>query len=44
MHLSEYVNSLDGVTKTRYFDKLEVLGLAATDDPYTSAECHVTVA
>ena len=34
MLLSEYVDSLDGVPKSRYFDKLKVLGLAATDDPY----------
>ena len=30
MPLSEYVISLDGVAKSRYFDKLKVLGLAAT--------------
>ena len=34
MLLSEYVDFLDGVPKSRYFDKLKVLGLAATDDPY----------
>ena len=38
MPLSEYVDSLDGVAKSRYFDKLKVLGLAATDDPYTSGD------
>ena len=34
MPLSEYVDSLDGMAKSRYFDKLKALGLAATDDPY----------
>jgi hypothetical protein len=29
---------LDGVAKSRYFDKLNVLGLAATDDPYASGD------
>ena len=38
MPLSEYVDSLDGVAKSRYFDKLKVLGLAATDDPYASGD------
>ena len=38
MPLSEYVVSLDGVAKSRYFDKLKVLGLAATDDPYASGD------
>ena len=32
MPLSEYVDSLDGVAKSRYFDKLKVLGLAASGD------------
>ena len=36
MPLSKYVDSLDGVAKSRYFNKLKVLGLAATDDPYAS--------
>ena len=38
MPLREYVDSLNGVAKSRYFDKLKVLGLAATDDPYTSGD------
>ena len=38
MSLSEYVISLDGVAKSRYFDKLKVLGLAATDNPYVSGD------
>ena len=37
MSLSEYV-SLDGVAKSRYFDKLKVLGLADKDDPYASGD------
>ena len=37
MSLSEYV-SLDGVAKSRYFDKLKVLWLAAKDDPYASGD------
>ena len=36
MALSEYVDSLDGVAKSRYLEKLRVIGLAATDDPYAS--------
>ena len=36
MLLREYVDSLDSVAKSRYFDKLKTLGLAATDDPYAS--------
>ena len=36
MPLSEYVDSLDGVAKSRYFDKLNVLGLAAHTRPVTS--------
>ena len=36
--LREYVDSLDGVAKSRYFDKLKVLGLAATDNPYASSD------
>ena len=31
MPLSKYVDPLDGVAKSRYFDKLKVLGLAAAD-------------
>ena len=38
MPLSEYVDSLDDVTKSRYFDKLKVFGLAAIDDPYASSD------
>ena len=38
MPLREYVDSLDGVAKSRYFDKLKVLGLAAIDDPYASGD------
>ena len=38
MPLSDYVDSLDGVAKSRYFDKLKVLGLASTDDPYASGD------
>ena len=39
MLLSEpYVVFLDGVAKSRYFDKLNVLGLAATDDSYASGD------
>ena len=38
MSLREYVDSLDGVAKSRYFDKLKALGLAATDDPYASGD------
>ena len=36
MSLSKYVDFLDGVAKSRYFDKLKVLGLAATDDPLSN--------
>ena len=36
MALSKYVDSLDGVAKSRYLEKLRVIGLAATDDPYAS--------
>ena len=36
MPLKEHVDSLDGVAKSRYFDKLKALGSAATDDPYAS--------
>ena len=38
MLLREYVDSLGGVAKSRYFDKLKALGLAATDDPYVSGD------
>jgi len=38
MPLREYVDSLDDVTKSRYFYKLKALGLAATDDPYASGD------
>ena len=38
MPLSEYADSLDGVAKSRYLDKLRLLGLAATDDPYASGD------
>ena len=42
MPLREYVDSLNGVAKSRNFDKLKVLGLAATDDPYASGDfCQV---
>ena len=40
MPLSDYVESLDAVAKSRYLDKLGILGLAATDDPYASGEFH----
>ena len=43
MPLSEYVVSLDGVGKSRYFDKLKVLGLAATDDPYAPGDFQNTM-
>ena len=36
MPLREHVDSLDGVAKSRYFNKLKALGSAATDDPYAS--------
>ena len=36
--LREYVDSLDGVAKSRYLNKLKVLGLAATHDPYASSD------
>ena len=39
----EYVDSLDGVAKSRYFDKLKALGLAATDDPYASCDFQNTM-
>ena len=38
MLLREYVDSLDGVAKSRYFDRLKDLGLAATDDRYASGD------
>ena len=38
MPLSDYVECLDAVAKSRYLDKLGVLGLAATDDPYASGD------
>ena len=38
MPLREYVDSLDDVAKSRYFYKLKALGLAATDDLYTSGD------
>ena len=38
MPLSDYVDSLDAVTKSRYFDKLGVLELGARDDPYASGD------
>jgi len=38
MLLREYVDSLDGVAKSRYFYKLKALGLTATDDPYASGD------
>ena len=36
--MSGYVDSLDGVAKSRYFDKLNALGLAATDGPNASCD------
>ena len=44
MPLREYVDSLDGVAKSRYFDKLKAFGLAATDNPErhaTGVACRV---
>ena len=43
MPLSDYVESLDAVAKSRYFDKLGVLRLAATDDPYASGDFQDTM-
>ena len=33
MPLREYIDFLDGVAKSRYFDKFKALRLAATDGP-----------
>lgn len=41
--MSEYVDSLDAVARSRYFEKLGVLGLAATDDPYASSDFQDTI-
>ena len=43
MPLREYVDSLDGVAKSRYFDKLKPLGLAATDDSYVLCDFQNTM-
>ena len=43
MPLREYVDTLNGVAKFSYFDKLKALGLAATDDPYASGDFQSTM-